>query len=211
MSAGISGKKGLPKEGVAAGETRNGLLILAFKSDKEWGAWLGKNNVSSKGIWIRLAKKSISNPSVTYEEAVLTALCHGWIDGQKASADASAWLQKFTPRGPRSIWSKLNRDRIAKLSLLGRMTPAGEAAVARAKLGGQWQAAYDSPKGMGVSAEFQAELDKSKSAAAFFAGLDSANRYSILWRIHNAKKPETKARHIAKYIAMLKKKEKLHP
>jgi uncharacterized protein YdeI (YjbR/CyaY-like superfamily) len=200
----------MPMQGKPATE-KGGLPVFAFSGGKAWEAWLKRNHSVSKGIWIRLAKKTASNTSVTYEDALLTALCYGWIDGQKASEGISAWLQKFTPRGPRSLWSKLNRDRIAKLNGLGRMTEAGKAAVARAKQGGQWEAAYDSPKGAMVPAAFQAALDKNRTAAAFFATLDAANRYAILWRIHNAKKPETKSRHIAKYMDMLKRREKLHP
>jgi uncharacterized protein YdeI (YjbR/CyaY-like superfamily) len=209
-------------------ETKGGLLILDFKTDSHWDAWLARNHAESKGIWLRISRKTPSgttkrsgeantagkadkNAPLAYDQAVLTALCHGWIDGQKAAGDASAWLQKFTPRGVRSVWSKLNRERIAALSEAGRMRPAGEAAVERAKRGGQWDAAYDTPKTSTVSPEFQAELDKSKTAAVFFATLNATNRYAILWRIQTAKKPETKTRRIQTFIAMLKRKEKIHP
>jgi uncharacterized protein YdeI (YjbR/CyaY-like superfamily) len=187
------------------------LPVLAFKSDTQWLAWLAKNHAKSKGLWVRLARKGVGAASLTYDQAVLSALCYGWIDGQKAGGDAEAWLQKFTPRGPRSIWSKLNRDRVAKLKAEGRMRPAGEAAVARAREKGQWDAAYDSPKSSAIPPDFQAELDKSKAAAAFFAALNGANRYAILWRIQTAKRPETRALRIKTFIAMLKRKEKLHP
>ncbi|MEO6096376.1 MAG: YdeI/OmpD-associated family protein [Fibrobacteria bacterium] len=142
---------------------------------------------------------------------MLTALCFGWIDGQKAGGDETAWLQKFTPRGSRSVWSKLNRERVAELIDTGRMRPSGAAAVERAKKSGQWDAAYDTPKTASVPPEFQAELDKSKSASAFFANLNSANRYAMLWRIQTAKQPETKARRIQTFIAMLKRKEIRYP
>lgn len=211
-----------------APENKGGLPILEFKTDRHWEAWLVRNHAGSKGLWMRISRKAPGGPAkrsgdakpaakadesgpLTYDQAVLTALCHGWIDGQKAAGDASAWLQKFTPRGTRSVWSKLNRERVASLSEAGRMRPAGEAAVERAKQGGQWDAAYDTPKTSTVSPEFQAELVKSKAAAAFFATLNSANRYAILWRIQTARKPETKTRRINAFIAMLKRKEKLHP
>lgn len=212
----------------ASPESKGGLPILEFKTDRHWEAWLVRNHDASKGLWLRISRKApdvsaqaakAGKPSdrsseaapLSYPAAVLTALCHGWIDGQKAAGDASAWLQKFTPRGHRSVWSKLNRERIAVLLAAGRMRPAGEAAVERAKQGGQWDAAYDTPKTATVSPEFQAELDKSKDAAAFFATLNSANRYAILWRIQTAKKPETKSLRIKTFIAMLKRKEKLYP
>ena len=195
----------------AAVETRGGTPVLAFKSGKALAAWLKKNHATGKGLWIKLAKKATGTASVTYDEAVDEAICQGWIDGHKAGLDDAWWLQKFTPRGPRSIWSKINRERVARLTKEGRMAPAGAAAVARAKQGGQWDGAYDSPKNATVSPEFKKALDQSKAAAAFFATLNGANRYAILWRIQTAKKPETKARRIGTFIAMLERKEKLHP
>ncbi len=192
-------------------ETKSGLPILAFKGDRQWAAWLEKNHAKSKGLWVRLARKAAAPASLTYDQAVLTSLCYGWIDGQKAAGDEASWLQKFTPRGARSIWSKINRDKVAALIKAKRMRPAGSAAVERAREGGQWEAAYDSPKGSAVPPEFQAELDKSGAAAEFFATLNKTNRYAILWRIQTAKKPETRARRIQTFIAMLKRKEKLYP
>lgn len=197
-------------------DSKGGLPILEFKTDRLWDAWLARNHEASKGVWLRITRKAAGGEGaagtpLSYDQAVLTALCHGWIDGQKAAGDASAWLQKFTPRGHRSVWSKLNRERVAALIEAGRMRPAGMAAVERAKRGGQWDAAYDTPKTAAVSPEFQAELDKSKAAAAFFATLNSVNRYAMLWRIQTAKKPETKSQRIKTFIAMLKRKEKLYP
>jgi uncharacterized protein YdeI (YjbR/CyaY-like superfamily) len=148
--------------------------------------------------------------SVSYSDAVNTALCYGWIDGQKAGGEAS-WVQKFTPRAKRSIWSKVNRERVAALIKAGRLRAAGEAEVERAQKDGRWEAAYDSPRTSAVPPDFQAALDKSKTAAAFFATLNSANRYAILWRLQTAKKPETRAKRLADFIAMLKRKEKPHP
>jgi uncharacterized protein YdeI (YjbR/CyaY-like superfamily) len=192
-------------------EARNGLPISTFQSAKDWAAWLKRNHEKAPGVWIRFAKKASGIASVTYDEAVDAALCYGWIDGQKAAGDGDSWLQRFTPRGPRSIWSKINRERVARLSAAGLMAPAGEAAVARAKSGGQWEAAYDSQKTASIPPDFQAELDKSKTAAAFFATLNSTNRFAMLHRLMTAKKPETRAARIEKFIGMLKRKEKLYP
>ena len=194
----------------AATISPDGLPVLAFANDAAWEKWLARNHGKSSGVWIEIAKVATGKASVSYSEAVNTALCHGWIDGQKRGGEKT-WVQKFAPRGPRSLWSKLNRARVDDLRKAGRMTEAGEAEVARAKKDGRWEAAYDSPKTSIVPPDFQAALAKSKTAAAFFAGLNGANRYAILWRIQTAKKTETRARRIADLTAMLKRKEKLHP
>ncbi len=187
------------------------LPTIGFASQAAWTDWLEANHASSPGLWLRLEKKGSKTSSVTYAEAVESALCYGWIDGQKDSHDATAWLQKFTPRGPRSIWSKINREKIDALTSSGRMRPAGLAAVERAKRGGQWEAAYDPPSTSAVPPDFQAALDASKQALAFYGTLNSANRYAILFRIQNVKKAETRARKITEFIAMLERGEKLHP
>ncbi len=187
------------------------LPTIGFASQTAWRDWLEANHTSSPGLWLRLAKKGSPVASVTYAEAVESALCFGWIDGQKDRHDDAAWLQKFTPRGPRSIWSKINREKIAVLTSRGEMRPAGLAAVERARLGGQWEAAYDPPSTSTVPPDFQAALDASEPAKAFFAALNSANRYAILFRIQNVKKVETRARKIVEFIAMLERKEKLYP
>jgi uncharacterized protein YdeI (YjbR/CyaY-like superfamily) len=187
------------------------LPIGDFADQTAWIDWLEANHTTSPGLWLRLAKKGSATPSVTYAEAVESALCYGWIDGQKDSHDATAWLQKFTPRGARSIWSKINREKIDTLVTTGRMRPAGLAAVERARQGGQWEAAYDPPSTSTVPPDFQAALDASSPAKAFYATLNSANRYAILFRIQNVKKAETRARKITEFIAMLERNEKLHP
>ncbi len=187
------------------------LPIGDFPDQTAWTDWLESNHASSPGLWLRLAKKGAKAPSVTYAEAVESALCYGWIDGQKDKHDDAAWLQKFTPRGPRSIWSKINREKIAVLVAANRMKPAGLAAVERAKAGGQWEAAYDPPSTSKIPTDFQAALDASAPAKAFYATLNSANRYGISFRIQNVKKAETRARKITEFIAMLVRGEKLHP
>ncbi|MEP7218044.1 MAG: YdeI/OmpD-associated family protein [Bacteroidota bacterium] len=186
------------------------LPILPFESPEEWNAWLEAHHASSPGIWLMFAKKGSDIPSVTYAEAVDVALCHGWIDGQKKANDASTWLQKFTPRGTRSIWSKINRDKVEKFISDGLMRPAGLATIERAKQNGQWDAAYDSPSKAVVPDDFQSELDRHPKALAFFATLNSANRYALTFRIQTAKKAETRARKIQEFIRMLENGEKFH-
>lgn len=187
------------------------LPTLAFDSQSSFHAWLAENHTTSPGLWLKLAKKSSGTPSVTYLEAVDSALCHGWIDGQKNALDDTAWLQKFTPRGPRSIWSKINREKVAALIASGRMTPAGHAEIDRAKKDGRWDQAYDSPSSITVPPDLTAALDASPKAKAFYATLNKANTYAILWRIHTAKLPETRARRISQLVDMLSRGEKLHP
>ncbi|MEO8083255.1 MAG: YdeI/OmpD-associated family protein, partial [Ardenticatenales bacterium] len=176
-----------------------------------FAAWLAEHHAASTGIWLRIAKSASGIPSVTYAEALDEALCYGWIDGQKKGYDADAWLQKFTPRRPKSIWSKINRDKVAALITAGRMQPAGLAEVERAKADGRWDAAYDSQRTAEVPADLLAALDADEDARAFFATLNSANRYAVLWRIQTAKRPETRAKRVADLVAMLGRGEKLHP
>jgi uncharacterized protein YdeI (YjbR/CyaY-like superfamily) len=186
------------------------LPILDCRQQKAWAAWLAKNHATSKGVWLRFQKKASDIPSVTYAEALDVALCYGWIDGQIRPDSATAWLHRFTPRRPRSVWSKRNRDKVAVLIADGLMRPAGQAAIDAAKADGRWDAAYDSPKHMTVPPDFQAALDKAPRAAAAFATLDRANRYAFLWRIHTAKKADTRTERIRLFIAMLRRGETLH-
>jgi uncharacterized protein YdeI (YjbR/CyaY-like superfamily) len=192
-------------------EMQSDIPVKAFKSQKEWTVWLDKNHAKSSGIWLKVAKKDAASKSVTYAEALEVALCYGWIDGQKKGWDESAWLQKFSPRGPRSIWSKINRAKAKALIENGQMKPAGLAAIEQAKKNGQWDGAYDSQRTVAVPADFQAQLDKHPEAQAFFQTLDSANRYAILFRLQTAKKAETHARRIEQFIRMLENHEKIHP
>jgi uncharacterized protein YdeI (YjbR/CyaY-like superfamily) len=186
------------------------LPILAFDGPDAWAAWLEEEHASSKGIWLKLAKKGSGIPSVTYAEALEVALCHGWIDGQKRSHDASAWLQKFTPRGKRSIWSKVNREKALALIESGRMRPAGLEEVERAQRDGRWEAAYDSQSTATMPGDLAEVLEQSPKAKAFFATLDSANRYAILFRVQTAKKAETRVRRIEQLVQMLERGEKIH-
>ena len=158
-----------------------------------------------------MAKKDSGTPSVTYAEAIEIALCYGWIDGQKQSHSVEAWLQKFTPRGKKSIWSKINREKAVALIESGRMQATGLAEVKRAQADGRWEQAYDSPSTATVPPDLQAALNKNARAKAFFATLESRNRYAILWRVQTAKKAETRAKRIALFIQMLERGEKIHP
>jgi uncharacterized protein YdeI (YjbR/CyaY-like superfamily) len=184
---------------------------MQFKRQKDLTTWLEKNHTSSAGIWLRVAKASSGIASVSYAEAVEVALCYGWIDSQAKSYDEASWLQKFTLRGDRSVWSKINRERAKELILNGQMKPAGLAAIQRAKQNGRWKEAYDSPSQARVPSDLQAALDKNKKAKAFFATLNGQNRYAILHRIQTAKKAETRAKRIEQFTSMLEKHEKLYP
>ena len=186
------------------------LPVELFKDQKHWASWLDRRHAESPGVWLRLAKKGSGIQSVSYAEALEVALCYGWIDGQKKSYDESSWLQKFTPRGGRSLWSKVNREKAEELIRTGRMKPAGMAAIERAKENGRWEAAYDSPGKATIPDDFQAELDRHPKAKEFFSTLNSANRYAILWRIQTVKKAETRARRIQQFIEMLERHEKIH-
>lgn len=185
--------------------------IIAFAKPRDWADWLASHHASSRGVWMKLAKKDSGIASVTYAEALEVALAWGWIDGQKNRYDATAWLQKFTPRGPRSIWSKINRDKALALIAAGQMKPPGLEQIERAKQDGRWEAAYDSPSRATVPEDLSAALAANPRAAAFFSTLDATNRYAVLFRIHTAKKAETRARRIAQFVEMLGRHKKLHP
>jgi uncharacterized protein YdeI (YjbR/CyaY-like superfamily) len=192
-------------------DPKQDLPIISFASREDWEGWLHAQHATAKGLWLKLAKKGSGIDSVTYDEALQSALCYGWIDGQKRSFDERYWLQRFTPRGPRSKWSKTNRDKATELLAQDRMQPAGLEQVLKAQQDGRWDTAYEGQRTATVPDDLQRELDGNPEAKAFFATLDSANRYAILYRLQDAKKPETRARRLAKYIAMLSEREKLHP
>jgi uncharacterized protein YdeI (YjbR/CyaY-like superfamily) len=186
------------------------LPVLPFESKKKWADWLAKEHQKSAGVWLKLAKKDSGISSITYEEALDVALCYGWIDGQKKGFDDRYWLQKFTLRGRKSIWSKINTEKAERLIASGEMKPAGLKAIEAAKQDGRWEAAYASQKNIAVPEDFQAALSENKEAKAFFGSLNSVNRYAILFRIHHAKKAETRARRIQQFVEMLEKGEKPH-
>lgn len=185
--------------------------IFLFEEPKDWANWLEENHASSSGLWLKIAKKSTALTSVSYAEALDVALCYGWIDSQKKSCDTDTWLQRFSPRGPKSIWSKINRVKVQALIDSGQMKPAGLLAVERARQDGRWDAAYDPQSETKLPEDLQAALDANPQAKAFFETLNSANRYAVVFRVQTAKKPETRARWVEKLIKMLEMNEKLHP
>jgi uncharacterized protein YdeI (YjbR/CyaY-like superfamily) len=187
------------------------LPLLLFASQHEWDRWLEENHATSPGVWLRFAKKGSSLVSLSYDQAVETGLCHGWIDSLKKTYDSQSWMQKFTPRKPQSLWSKINRERAENLIESGAMRPGGLAAIDRARANGRWDAAYDSHGTATVPDDLQAELDRDPDAAAFFATLSSTNRYAILFRVQTAKRPETRARRIREYMEMLRERKVFHP
>lgn len=191
-------------------ETLNDLPVLLFASKQDWHAWLDENHSRHKGLWLKHAKKVSGKQSVSYGEALEEALCYGWIDSQKQGYDSYYYLQKFTPRGPKSVWSKLNVAKVEELTKAGKMQPAGLATIESAKRDGRWDAAYDSPSASEVPADFRAALDNNPEAKRFFATLTKANVYAFCWRVQTAKKPETRKARIDKFIDMLSRGETLH-
>jgi uncharacterized protein YdeI (YjbR/CyaY-like superfamily) len=186
------------------------LPIESFSSAALFKAWLKRNHAESEGVWVRILKKHSSNKSVSYDEALDLALCYGWIDGQKKAYDKDSWLQKFTPRRSRSLWSKRNRDRAGALIRAKEMTSAGLKEVQAAKKDGRWDAAYEGASTMQVPPDFLAELKRDKKAYAFFKTLNRANTYAIAWRLQTAKKPETRQKRKEALLAMLARQEALH-
>ena len=189
----------------------NAAAPLLLEDQEAWLSWLRKNHATSSGVWLRIARKNATVRSVSYLQAVDAALCFGWIDGQKKADDERYWLQRFTPRSEKSIWSKINREKAIRLIALGQMDAAGIREVERAKSDGRWDGAYDSPSGATIPADFQAMLDETPRAKAFFATLDSRNRYAVLFRIQTAKKAETRAKRIKQFTEMLAQHKKIPP
>lgn len=186
------------------------LPIRLFTDRAELEAWLEKSHDCSAGVWLKIAKKGAGERSVTYAEALELALCFGWIDSQKRGFDETHFLQRFTPRRPRGRWSKINREKAEALIAAGQVRPAGLAEVEAAKADGRWEAAYAGQRTAQVPPDLERELDASPAAREFFDGLDSANRYAIVYRLDEAKKPETRERRLRKFLAMLERGEKIH-
>jgi uncharacterized protein YdeI (YjbR/CyaY-like superfamily) len=185
--------------------------IKLFASRETWERWLDRNHGKQEGVWLKFAKKASGKRTVTYGEALDVALCYGWIDGQTKGLDDAYYLQRFTPRRARSKWSKINRDKVGALIEQGRMKPAGLAEVERAKADGRWDAAYDSPSRIQPTPELLAALEASPKAKKLFEQLDSQNRYAILYRVQDAKRPETRARRIEQFVEMLSRGETPYP
>ena len=189
---------------------KDGKPILTLASEAAWEAWLDAEHATSDGVWLKFAKKGSGVETVVYAEALDVALCYGWIDSQVARLDERFYLQKFTPRRARSRWSQINREKIEALTKQGRMKPAGLEQVELAKADGRWEAAYASPANVQVPDDLQAALDASPKAAEFWDGLNKSNRFAILYQLQDAKKPETRARRLEKFVAMLERGEKLY-
>lgn len=187
-------------------------LILPFASAELWASWLAEHHADTPdGLWLKLAKRDSAIPTVTYAQALDEALCYGWIDGQKSGLDETWWLQRFCPRRPGSRWSKVNTEKALALIEAGRMRPAGLEEVEAAKADGRWERAYESQAAAQVPPDLQAALDANPAAARFFATLTGANRYAVLYRVHEAKRAQTRAARIEKFVAMLERGETLHP
>jgi uncharacterized protein YdeI (YjbR/CyaY-like superfamily) len=191
--------------------SQDGLPRIPFPSAVEWERWLEENHAESEGVWIKMAKKDTGIESVRYPEVLEAAHCFGWIDGRREALDERYFLQRFTPRRARSRWSRINREKAEALIADARMRPAGLAEVERARADGRWAAAYEGQRRITIPEDLQRELDARPEAGAFFAGLSSQNRYAILYRLQDAKRPETRARRLAKFLAMLEAGETIHP
>jgi uncharacterized protein YdeI (YjbR/CyaY-like superfamily) len=186
------------------------LAVKRFRSPAAWESWLQKHHESSPGVWLEFAKKESGLTSVSYKEALEVALCYGWIDGLVAPVDAKRYRQRFTPRRARSKWSQINRAAVERLHAEGRLSPAGVREMEAARRDGRWEAAYPSPSQMRPPEDLQAALEKYPEAQRFFAGLNSQNRYAILYRLHDAKRPETRARRLEEFVQMLREGKTLH-
>lgn len=185
--------------------------VLSFATAAAFATWLKQNHAASSGLWLQIAKKDTGVTSVTYLEAVDVALCWGWIDGQKRARDQTSWLQRFSKRGARSIWSKINVDKAEALIASGAMKAPGLAEVERARADGRWARAYAGAKTAEIPDELKAALKANDAARRFFDALDKTNRYAIIFRVHNGKKPETRVRNAEKFAAMMARGEKLYP
>lgn len=187
------------------------LPVMAFDSTEAWDGWLSSHRADSPGLWLKIAKKGSAGRSISYSDALDVALCHGWIDGQKGRHDDDYWLQRFTPRKPGSNWSKINTERAAALIASGRMRPAGLREVEQARADGRWERAYQSQSRITVPDDLAAALAANPRAREFFNTLDGTNRYAVLYRITSAKRPETRAKRIDTFVAMLSEHKKIHP
>jgi uncharacterized protein YdeI (YjbR/CyaY-like superfamily) len=189
----------------------DGYPILEFENKKSFEKWLAKNHAKEEGVWLKISKSKSGIKSVNHNEALEVALCYGWIDGQRNGLDENYFMQKFTPRRGKSIWSVINKQKVTKLIKEGNMKPAGLAAINEAKKNGRWDSAYESQSAITIPADLQKALDEHPKAKAFFATLNSQNRYSILFRLKQLKREETKKKRIGEYIVMLEKHETIYP
>jgi len=210
-SARVAKAKTSPKSAPKTAKRSEEYPVLSFERPEQFAAWLASHHATTPGIWLRLMKKKSGASSISYQEALALAIAWGWIDGQLRPLDDRSWLRKFSPRGPRSSWSKINRDTALRLIAAHEMQPPGLEQVERAKRDGRWKAAYDSPSNATVPPDLAAALAQSPRAAAFFKTLEARNRYAVLYRVQAPKKAETRARKIRELVAMLERGEKIHP
>ena len=190
---------------------KHDLPVVSFASREAWEAWLAEHHASARGVWMKIAKKGSGIETVSYGDAVEVSLCYGWIDGQKDKLDDRYWLQRFGPRARKSKWSRINSRKATELIERGEMKPAGLREVERAKADGRWDVAYEPPSTATVPDDLRRALGRNEKAREFFSSLDRRNRYAILYRIQDAKKPETRARRIEQFVAMLEEGKKLYP
>jgi uncharacterized protein YdeI (YjbR/CyaY-like superfamily) len=195
---------------VAEETGKDGKPILTLGSQTEWEAWLDAEHAASDGVWVKFAKKGSGVETVDYDEALDVALCYGWIDSQVLRYDERFYLQKFTPRRSRSKWSQINREKIEQLTKRGRMKPAGIEQVELAKADGRWEAAYASPANIEVPDDLKSALEASPKAAESWDELSKSNRFAIVYQLQDAKKPETRARRLEKFVGMLERGERFH-
>lgn len=191
-------------------ETFQNLQVITCKDNKDWEAWIAEHYTLHEGVWIKMARKSSGIPSITPEGALDVALCYGWIDGQRRSFNEQYFLQKYTPRRPRSLWSKVNINKVEALIAAGKMKEPGLAAIAAAKADGRWDAAYDSQKNATIPTYFASALEKNQKAKTFFESLNKANKYAFLWRLMTAKTPDKRAEQLQRMIELLQADKKLH-
>lgn len=184
--------------------------VVFFETPEEFEKWLAQNHDNHPGVWLRMFKKGTQKPSVTYAQALDVALCYGWIDGQSKTYDEESWIQKFTLRGKKSIWSIRNREHVERLTQAGKMKPAGQAAIDAAKADGRWENAYASSKNAEMPQEFVMAINNNPKAKAFYETISPTNRYAIYFRITTPKKAETRARKIKEYVEMLERGETIH-
>jgi uncharacterized protein YdeI (YjbR/CyaY-like superfamily) len=190
---------------------RDDLPVLGFGSQQDWEAWLEEHHAQAAGAWVKIAKKGSQALTVSYPQALEAAICFGWIDGQKGKLDDDYWLQRFTPRKPGSKWSKINTDKAAELITSGRMRAAGQREVELARGDGRWEAAYEGQRASTVPEDLERALADNDAAREFFATISGVNRYAILYRIGNVKRPQTRAKKIAQYVAMLAEHKTIYP
>ncbi|GKU05757.1 hypothetical protein FLAG1_06597 [Fusarium langsethiae] len=195
---------------VARPSVSSPLETRLFANPEEWEAYLSDNHQTNpSGLWLKIAKKSSPVPSITYDQALDTALCHGWIDGQRKSFDETHFIQRFTPRRKGSLWSQRNVKKVDALIAQGKMKPAGQAEIDAAREDGRWERAYSSSSNASVPDDFQKALDENKSAADFFAGLGKTKRYAFIQRLETAKRPETRTKRIEQFVILLASEKSL--